>query len=117
MIGTPFYVMEMVEGRIFWDPAFREVAAARAAAYFDAMNATIAALHRIDPEAAGLGDYRQARQLFRAPDRPLVEAISRGRRGRPGRGDGPAGRLAARQHPAGASESRASSTATSAATI
>ena len=54
-------------------------------AYFDAMNATIARLHE---NRSGSGRARrlwQAGQLFRAPDRPLVEAISRRRRGRPGR--------------------------------
>src|SRR5258705_10661606 len=49
VIGTPFYVMEMVEGRIFWDPAFPEIGREERPAYFDAMNATIAALHGIDP--------------------------------------------------------------------
>ena len=33
-------------------------------AYFDAMNATIAALHAIDPEAAGLGDYGKPGNYF-----------------------------------------------------
>jgi aminoglycoside phosphotransferase (APT) family kinase protein len=64
VIGTPFYVMEMVEGRIFWDVAFPEVSAAERPAYFDAMNAVIAALHRIDPEAAGLGDYGKPGNYF-----------------------------------------------------
>src|SRR3954463_14753620 len=64
VIGTPFYVMEMVEGRIFWDPAFPEVGRDERPAYFDAMNATIAALHRIDPEAAGLGDYGKPGNYF-----------------------------------------------------
>ncbi|SMF70843.1 phosphotransferase [Allosphingosinicella indica] len=64
IIGTAFYVMEMVEGRIFWEAHFPEVPAAERAAYFDAMNATIAALHRIDPEAAGLGDYGKPGNYF-----------------------------------------------------
>jgi len=64
VIGTPFYVMDMVEGRIFWDPAFPEVAAEDRPAYFDAMNATLAALHQIDPEAAGLGDYGKPGNYF-----------------------------------------------------
>ena len=64
VIGTPFYVMEMVEGRIFWDTAFPEVAQAERPAYFDAMNATMAALHRIDPDAAGLGDYGKPGNYF-----------------------------------------------------
>jgi len=83
VIGTPFYVMEMVEGRIFWDTAFPEVAQAERPAYFDAMNATMAALHRIDPEAAGLGDYGKpgnyfARQIARW-SKQYVEDVEAGR--------------------------------------
>jgi aminoglycoside phosphotransferase (APT) family kinase protein len=62
--GTAFYVMEMVEGRIFWNTAFPEVSHAERPAYFDAMNATMAALHLIDPEAAGLGDYGKPGNYF-----------------------------------------------------
>jgi aminoglycoside phosphotransferase (APT) family kinase protein len=64
VIGTPFYVMAMVEGRIFWDPAFREVGRDDRPALFDEMNATIAALHRLDPQAAGLGDYGKPGNYF-----------------------------------------------------
>ena len=64
VIGTPFYVMDMVEGRIFWDASLPEVPTAERARYFDAMNATIAALHVIDPEAAGLGDYGKPGNYF-----------------------------------------------------
>ena len=64
VIGTAFYVMEMVEGRIFWEAALPEVAAAKRSAYFDAMNATMAQLHGIDPDAAGLGDYGKPGNYF-----------------------------------------------------
>jgi aminoglycoside phosphotransferase (APT) family kinase protein len=64
VIGTAFYVMEMVEGRIFWDPAFPEVPREERPAYFDAMNAALAALHRIDPDSAGLGDYGKPGNYF-----------------------------------------------------
>jgi aminoglycoside phosphotransferase (APT) family kinase protein len=64
VIGTPFYVMDMVEGRIFWEADFPEVARAERPRYFDAMNATIAALHRIDPAAAGLADYGKPGNYF-----------------------------------------------------
>ena len=53
VIGTAFYVMEMVEGRIFWDASLPELPAAERPAYFDAMNACLAALHMIDPQATG----------------------------------------------------------------
>ena len=64
VIGTPFYVMEMVEGRIFWEPTFPDVPIADRPAYFDAMNATLAALHNIDPDAAGLSDYGKLGNYF-----------------------------------------------------
>jgi aminoglycoside phosphotransferase (APT) family kinase protein len=64
VIGSWFYVMEMVEGRIFWDATFAEVNRDQRAAYFDAMNGTIAALHRFDPEAIGLGDYGKPGNYF-----------------------------------------------------
>ncbi len=86
VIGTPFYVMEMVEGRIFWDIAFPEVRRAERPSYFDAMNATIAALHGIDPEAAGLGDYGKPGNYF---------ARQIGRWSKQYLGDVEAGRLAA----------------------
>ncbi len=57
VIGTAFYLMEMVEGRIFWEAQLPGLSAAERAAAFDAMNATIARLHSFDPEAIGLGDY------------------------------------------------------------
>ena len=64
VIGSWFYVMEMVEGRIFWDATFPDVPRDERAAYFAAMNATIAALHRIEPDAVGLGDYGKPGNYF-----------------------------------------------------
>lgn len=64
VIGTPFYVMEMVEGRIFWEADLPQVPFDQRAAYFDAMNETIARLHMIDPDAAGLGDYGKPGNYF-----------------------------------------------------
>lgn len=57
VIGTPFYVMDLVEGRIFWEAQLPGVAREQRAAHFDAMNATIAALHAFDPAGIGLADY------------------------------------------------------------
>ncbi|WP_408640641.1 phosphotransferase [Allosphingosinicella deserti] len=64
VIGTAFYVMEMVEGRIFWEADFPQVPEADRPRYFDAMNETIARLHTIDPEAAGLADYGKPGNYF-----------------------------------------------------
>lgn len=64
VIGTWFYIMEMIEGRVFWDASIPEVSAVDRPAYFDAMNATIAALHMVDYEAVGLGDYGRPGNYF-----------------------------------------------------
>ncbi len=70
VIGTAFYVMDWVQGRIFWDPRLPGLQAGERAALFDEMNRVIAALHRVDVQAAGLGDYGKpgqyvARQIAR----------------------------------------------------
>ena len=64
-IGRMFYVMDFVDGRIFWDPALPEISASpERAAIYDSMNATLAALHGIDIEAAGLGDFGKPGNYF-----------------------------------------------------
>lgn len=60
VIGTPFYVMDMVEGRTFWDPAMPGERSSTRSAVFDAMNQAIASLHIIDPALAGLEDFGRA---------------------------------------------------------
>ena len=64
VIGTWFYVMAMVEGRIFWDARFPEVGRADRPAYFDAMNQTLARLHGVDYAAIGLADYGRPGNYF-----------------------------------------------------
>jgi aminoglycoside phosphotransferase (APT) family kinase protein len=56
VIGSWFYVMDMVAGRIFWDSTFPGVAHPRAV-YFDAMNGTLARLHTIAPASIGLETF------------------------------------------------------------
>jgi aminoglycoside phosphotransferase (APT) family kinase protein len=70
VIGTWFYVMQHVAGRIFWDPSLPQIARDQRARYFDAMNSAIASLHRVDYRAAGLEDFGRsegyvARQISR----------------------------------------------------
>ncbi|MGL6044034.1 MAG: phosphotransferase [Sandaracinobacteroides sp.] len=64
VIGTWFYVMDCVEGRVIWDGTFPDVPTAERRAYFEAMNATMAHLHSIDPAAAGLGDFGRPGNYF-----------------------------------------------------
>jgi aminoglycoside phosphotransferase (APT) family kinase protein len=70
VIGSSFYVMDYVEGRIFWDPQLPGETPAARAAIFDAMNQTMAALHAVDPAAVGLADYgRPGQYIARQVDR------------------------------------------------
>jgi aminoglycoside phosphotransferase (APT) family kinase protein len=80
--GTPFYVMEFVEGRIFWDPALPELTPVERAALHDNVNRTVAALHRVDVEAVGLADYGRPgrfmeRQIARWTKQYLAAATER----------------------------------------
>jgi aminoglycoside phosphotransferase (APT) family kinase protein len=68
--GTPFYVMAHVAGRVIWEPHMPDAAPAERAAVYDAMNATLARLHGLDPAAIGLADFGRgesyvARQVAR----------------------------------------------------
>lgn len=70
VIGSIFYVMEHLEGRIFWDPAVPEVNNEERTAIYDEMNRVLAALHRVNVDTAGLTDYGKpgnyyARQIGR----------------------------------------------------
>jgi aminoglycoside phosphotransferase (APT) family kinase protein len=64
VIGTWFYVMTHIEGRVFWDTSFPEVPVEERARYFDAMNAALASLHNVDPARAGLSDYGKTGGYF-----------------------------------------------------
>jgi aminoglycoside phosphotransferase (APT) family kinase protein len=64
VIGSMFYVMDYVEGRIFWDQSLPGIPPAERAAMYDSMNATIATLHCLDYQALGLGDYGRPGNYF-----------------------------------------------------
>ncbi|OYZ97635.1 MAG: phosphotransferase family protein [Novosphingobium sp. 17-62-8] len=64
VIGSAFYVMDMVEGRVIWDASFSEVPKESRAAYFDEMNRVIAALHSVDHVAVGLGEFGRPGNYF-----------------------------------------------------
>ena len=57
VIGTMFYVMDMVEGRILWDQQLPQYEPAQRRAIYMAKLKTLADLHNTDHEAIGLGDY------------------------------------------------------------
>src|SRR6185436_14847645 len=57
VIGTVFFVMDCVHGRLFKEPWLPDISAAERAARFDAMNDVLARLHRVDWRAVGLEGY------------------------------------------------------------
>jgi aminoglycoside phosphotransferase (APT) family kinase protein len=70
VLGTMFYIMDCVEGRVYWEPDIPGSSLRERGLIYDAMNETIARLHLIDYEAAGLGDFGKpdgyvARQIKR----------------------------------------------------
>ncbi len=88
VIGTMFYVMDYVEGRIFWEPHLPDVERGERARIYDAMNATIAALHTFAPGDIGLGDFGKpqgyvARQIkrwsqqYQASETKRIETMDR----------------------------------------
>jgi aminoglycoside phosphotransferase (APT) family kinase protein len=63
-IGRAFFVMRYLAGRIFWDPALPDQPPEERAAISDAMNRVLAALHSVDPAAAGLEDFGKPGNYF-----------------------------------------------------
>jgi len=81
VIGSWFFVMDFVDGKIFWDSSFPEVPRAERRAYFGAMNAVLGRLHGLNPDAIGLGDYGPAgsylkRQIARWTKQYLSDEIA-----------------------------------------
>ena len=88
VIGSMFYVMEKVEGRIFWDLKLPGLTPEQRSEIWFAQVDTLAALHRLEPATIGLGDYGKpgnyfARQIgrwtkqYRASETETVEAMDR----------------------------------------
>lgn len=70
IIGTSFYIMELVEGRVFTDILLPEITAEERTALYENIVDIMADLHQINPEAVGLGDFGRpgnyyARQINR----------------------------------------------------
>ena len=88
VIGRVFYVMDFVEGRIFWDQSLPGLAPPERRAIYAELNRVIAALHAIDYSALGLASYGKAgnyftRQIdrwtrqYRASEMAPIEAMDR----------------------------------------
>ena len=88
VIGSAFFVMDHVEGRLFWDPTLPALPRAERFAVYDAMNAALARLHQVDFAALGLADFGRpgnyfARQIdrwtkqYRASETTPIDAMDR----------------------------------------
>src|SRR6187397_1330372 len=86
VIGTAFYVMDYVEGRVLWDPALPGMTKAERAAIWDEQNKVISKLHSVDYRAIGLEDFGKpgnyiGRQVerwskqYRASETQRIEAM------------------------------------------
>lgn len=64
VIGTAFYVMAFVDGRIFWNPALPDLAREERTAIYDAMNKALCSLHTVDVAAVGLSDFGKPGNYF-----------------------------------------------------
>jgi len=86
VIGTAFYIMDYVQGRVLWDGLMPDYSVEQRRAHYDELNRVIAALHRVDYEAVGLvgfgkpGNYIE-RQInrwikqYRASETEHIEAM------------------------------------------
>jgi aminoglycoside phosphotransferase (APT) family kinase protein len=89
VVGTPFYLMERLHGRVFDEYALPGLSSDERSHCYDSMCRTMAAIHRFDWRAAGLADYGRPgnyfeRQLsrwsaqweqFRSADNPYVDEL------------------------------------------
>jgi len=64
IIGTPFYIMEKVDGRILREPELPGMDATQRAAIYDAMNDTLAKMHNVNVDAVGLSDFGKQGNYF-----------------------------------------------------
>ncbi len=64
VIGSMFYVMDYIDGRIFWDAGLPEQSPTERGAIYDAMNRVLANLHNIDVDRVGLSDYGRPGNYF-----------------------------------------------------
>ena len=64
VLGSLFFLMSHVPGRIFWDPTLPQLDQAERGEVYAEMNRVLAALHDIDIEAAGLADFGRPGNYF-----------------------------------------------------
>ena len=86
VIGTAFYVMDFVQGRVLWDQSLPGMSPSERAAIWDELNRVISRLHTVDYQAAGLqsfgkpGSYIERQvarwsKQYRASETERIEAM------------------------------------------
>ena len=65
VLGTPFYLMSFVPGRVFHDCRLPGMSPVERGAAYDSANETLARLHALDVDVLGLGDWRRPGGYFR----------------------------------------------------
>jgi aminoglycoside phosphotransferase (APT) family kinase protein len=64
LVGTPFYLMERLEGRVFNDASLPGIAPADRRTMIFGMAETLAKLHDVDPASVGLADFGRPSGYF-----------------------------------------------------
>ncbi len=64
VVGTAFFLMEHVNGKVFWDPALPELTNPQRTKVYDEQNRALAALHLVDPVKVGLADFGRPGSYF-----------------------------------------------------
>ncbi len=64
IVGTPFYLMEFLKGRVMVDQSLPDMSTAERGAVYEEMNRVIAALHQVDPSAVGLETFGKPGNYF-----------------------------------------------------
>lgn len=88
VIGTEFYVMEMVEGQVYQDPSLPGLSPDQRRVFYDSFIRALAALHSVDAEAVGLSDFGRpkgflSRQIgrwskqYKATETETIEAMDK----------------------------------------
>ena len=77
VLGTSFYVMDFVPGRVFTQPQLEALPKDQRADLYNDKIDTLAKLHSVDYQAAGLGRFRQAQGLRGAPGEALERPVQK----------------------------------------
>jgi len=64
IIGSMFYVMEYIDGKVFWDPSLPDCTTEQRGEIFDALIQTLAAIHSVSVKDSGLAEFGKPGNYF-----------------------------------------------------